>query len=111
VKTLAVLVFIAGTAALAVFLARKPTIADGRVIEADLLANFKKNGVTKMACDSEIPIGKTGAVFRCVATLEDGATQTVEYTLHRAGDYTAKLLGATGATRARIPTSGDPWAN
>ena len=110
-KTLAVLVFIGGVGGVAVFLATKPTVADGRVMEADLLANFQKNGVTKMACDRDIPIGKDGAVFRCTATLEDGATQTLEYTLHRAGNYTAKLIGSTDATHSRIPTSGDPWGN
>ena len=110
-KTLAVLVFIGGVGALAIFLATKSTVADGRVIEADLLESFRKNGVTKMACDRAIPIGKAGATFHCTATLDDGATQTYEYTLHRAGNYSAKLLGSTDATRNRIPTSGDPWGN
>ncbi|HEU4732134.1 MAG TPA: hypothetical protein VFT22_29770 [Kofleriaceae bacterium] len=114
-RTLALLLFIAGTAAIAVFLARRPTVADGRVMEADLLGQLRKNGVVGMACDREIPIGRQGAVFTCVATLDSGATQTVEYTMDRAGGLSASLKSATDATRdripARIPAREDPWDN
>lgn len=110
-RTLALLVFIAGVAALAIFLARQPTVADGRVMEVDLLAQLRKNGVTGMSCDRAIPIGHSGAVFSCLATLDNGATQTVEYTMDRAGGLSANLKKSTGATRDRIPAHGDPWAN
>ena len=104
-------VFIAGAAALAVVLFCRPTIADGRVIEADLLADLRKAGVVSMSCDREIPIGVAGAQFTCVATLGDGATQTAEFVMHRAGNYTWTMTGQSGPGRARIPPSGDPWAN
>lgn len=119
-KTLAVLLFIAGVAALAIHLVQRTTVADGRVMEADLLAQLREHGVTGMSCDREIPIGKQGAVFTCVATLESGATQTVEYRMDRAGALTAALKAETAPGEPappgrrdaeRIPASGDPWAH
>lgn len=117
---LAVLVFIAGAAGLAVLLFRSPTVADGRVIEADLLEELRKVGVASMSCDRHIPVGIEGAKFRCVATLKDGGTQTADFVMHRGGNYTWSLVSQTGPDRPpvpdrpakpRIPPSGDPWAN
>jgi hypothetical protein len=107
-RTLAVLLFIAAAAGVAAYLAQRPTIADGRVMEAELLAQLREAGVTGLACDREIPIGLAGAVFTCVASLRDGTTQTVEYAMNRAGDLRAKV---TPAAPGRIPPSGDPWSN
>jgi hypothetical protein len=67
--------------------------------------------VIGMSCDRRIPIGRSGAVFTCVATLDSGATQTIEYTMDRAGELRASLKSATDGPRNRIPTRGDPWAN
>jgi hypothetical protein len=111
VRTFAALVFIAGVATLAIFLAQRPTVADGRVIEADLLAQLRDHGVVGLACDPRIPIGKRGAVFACTATLDDGAVQHVEYTMDRAGGLTARVTSSMGATQRRIPSSSDPWDN
>ena len=47
-RTLGALLFIAGTAALAIALARMPTVADGRVIAADRLEEVRKDGVVGM---------------------------------------------------------------
>jgi hypothetical protein len=110
-RTLAVLLFIAGAAVVGVLLARTPTVADGRVMAADLLEQLRVHGVAAMTCDREIPIGRTGAMFTCVATLATGATQTAEYTMDRAGNLSAKLTAETAPTERRIPSSGDPWAN
>lgn len=90
-KTLAVIAFIAGMAALGIHLARRPTIADGKVMEADLLDQLRDHGVTGMRCDPKIPIGKRGAVFTCVATLRSGGSQTVEYRMDRTGAMTASI--------------------
>jgi hypothetical protein len=95
--TLAALVFIAGTAAAAVALARTPTVADGRVMAADRLEEVRKDGAVRMDCDPEIPIGRRGAVFTCIATLADGATQVVEYTLRSEGGYEIKPQAPTHA--------------
>ena len=110
-RTLATLLFIAGIAAVAVGLARTPTVASGQVIAAGLLEDVRKDGVTAMDCDPAIPIGVRGAAFTCIATLVDGATQLVEYTLKPDGQYEAKPQPPTHAPRPRKPASGDPSAN
>jgi hypothetical protein len=108
-KTFAVLVFIAGVAAAAIFLARKSTVADGRVLEAELVALTRVQGVIAMACDREIPIGRRGAVFMCTATLKDGGTQLLECTIDRSSRITWKPV--SGVMRNGITTSGDPWGS
>ena|SRR5262249_12847423 len=110
-RTLAALLFIAGTAGVAIALARTPTVADGRVIAADLLEEVRKDGVVGMDCDAAIPIGALGASFECIATLGDGATQLVEYTLKPDGQRAWKPQPPTHAPRPRKPASGDPWGN
>ena len=110
-RTFAVLLFIAAAAVVAVQLGRTRTVADGRVIEADLVELLRARGVTGMSCDRDIPIGIDGAAFTCVATLDNGATQTSEYRMDRAGNFRWQPIRATGATERRIPPSGDPWAN
>ena len=109
-RTLAVLMFIASAAGTAIWLARRPTVADGRVVAADLLAQLREHGVTAMACDPAIPIGRQGAVFGCTATLASGELQQIEYAMDRAGSITARV-GAAGPGGHRIPASADPWAN
>jgi hypothetical protein len=109
-RTLAALVFIAGIAAVAVGLARTPTVADGRVIAATLLEDVRKDGVIALECDRAIPIGVRGAAFTCVASLADGASQVVEYTLKPEGEYEAKPQPPTRGPRPRIRTPEDPRA-
>jgi len=109
-RTLAALGFIAAVAAVAVGLARTPTVADGRVIAAKLLEDARKDGVVTMDCDPAIPIGVRGAAFTCVATLSAGATQVVDYTLKPDGQYEAKPHPPTREPRARKPAPGDPSA-
>lgn len=113
-RTLAALAFIAGVAAVAVGLARTPTVADGRVIAADRLAEVRAQGVeaSSMECDREIPIGVRGAAFTCIATLADGATQVVDYTLTPDGQYEPRPQPPTRGRRPRLrkPAPGDPRA-
>ena len=108
-RTLAAIAFIAAAAVLAIVLARTPTVADGRVIEADLLAQLREHGVVGLACDPKIPIRRTGAAFSCRATLDDGSTQTIAYIMDRAGGLTATVSSPDASPR--IPASADPWAN
>ena len=110
-RTLAVLLFIAAAGFAAVQLGRTRTVADGRVIEADLVSLLRARGVAGMSCDRDIPIGVDGATFTSVATLDSGATETAEYQMDRAGNFRWRSIRATGATERRIPPSGDPWAN
>jgi hypothetical protein len=83
VKTFAVLVFIAGVAAVAIGLARAQTVADGRVLEAELLALTRDQGVIGMTCDARVPIDRHGARFSCTAMLAGGATQLLACELDR----------------------------
>jgi hypothetical protein len=115
-RTLAALLFIAAVAALALWLARMPTVADGRIVAADRLEEARARGiaVAGMDCDQAIPIGLGGAVFTCIATLAGGATEVVEYTLTQAGQYEPKPKAVEHAPPAgqapRKPASGDPSA-
>jgi hypothetical protein len=111
VRSLAALGFVAAVAALGVWLARQPTVADGQVMAADLLAQLQDHGVTAMTCDPKIPIDRDGAVFRCDATLEDGEIQHIEYAMDREGQLAARLDSSSRAGRRQIPASADPWAN
>jgi hypothetical protein len=113
-RTLAALLFIAAAAALAIGLAQTPTVVDGRVMAADRLEEVRKDGVVGMDCDAQIPIGLHGAAFTCLATLADGATQIVEYTLRADGQLAWKPRPPTRASAPRAPerkpASDDPWA-
>jgi hypothetical protein len=106
-RTLAALVFIAGVAAGAVYLSQRPTIASGNVMAADLMEQLAGKGITSMNCDDEIPIGATGAVFRCSVAASDGSTARIEYKMNREGGYSGSVVGSP----PRVPTSGDPWSN
>jgi len=113
-RTLAMLVFIAGVGALAIFLARRPTVADGHVMEAEFLELLRPQGVTAVACDPKIPIGHQGAAFACTATLRDGVTQLLDCTMDRDGKFTANPAAPPMPARhapPRIPATDDPWAN
>jgi len=123
VRTFAALVFIAAVAIIAISLARTSTIADGRVLEAEILPAFRGQGVVGVACDREIPVGRQGAQFGCTASLGGGATQQLACTLGRDGRFACKPASgvkhshdAPGAGDApprpeRNAPSGDPWAN
>ena len=86
-RTFAALVFIAGCAVAAIWLARMPTVADGRVLEAEILPAFRGQGVTGLACDRSIPVGRDGARFGCMASLGGGGRQRLACTLERDGRF------------------------
>jgi hypothetical protein len=103
VRTLAALVFIAGVAAVAIALARMPTVADGRVLEAELLALTREQGVVGMQCDRKVPIGLRGAQFSCTALLGAGATQELACAIDRDARLSWKPVSGV---RSRGGTSG-----
>jgi len=107
-RTLAALLFIAATAAVAIALARMPTVADGRIVAADQLEEVRASGlaVVGLDCDPRIPIGRNGAVFTCTATLAGGATQIVDYMLRADGQIAPKPRAPSHAPRN--PPPGDP---
>jgi hypothetical protein len=90
-RSLLVVVFVGAVAAGAGYLARRPTIAHGDVMAADLLAKNKQ--FRALECDPQIPIGVDGARFTCVGRLASGTTQRLELTLDRAG--TVREVGDT----------------
>ena len=110
-RTAATLAFIAAAAGGALYLARRPTVASGEVMAADLMENLKSHGITKLSCDKDIPIGKAGAVFVCDVAADDGSTAKIQFTMDREGRLASKPLESTGPTRPRVPSSGDPWGN
>src|ERR1700759_1858981 len=104
-RTLATWGFIAGAAALAIGLARTPTVADGRALAADRIEEFRKDGVTGMECDDRIPIGRNGAAFTCVAALQSGASQIVDFALKPDGSLAWKPQPPTRKSQSRPPAS------
>jgi hypothetical protein len=99
-RSLLVIVFVGAVAAGAGVLAKRPTIARGDVIAADLLA---KNPATlrTITCDPEVPIGIDGASFACVAELASGVTRRLDLTLDRGG--VVHEVGESAITQS------DPW--
>jgi hypothetical protein len=87
VRTFAALVFIAGVAVAAIWVARIPTVADGRVLEAEILPAFRGQGVVGLGCDREIPVGRDGARFGCTASLSSGGRQRLDCSLERDGRF------------------------
>jgi hypothetical protein len=108
-RAAASIVFIAGSAVIAIALARTPTVAKGSVMEAELLELIRPQGVIGVACDPRIPIGRDGAAFRCTATLADRRTQLLDCQLDR--NSTLRWNPVSAPTPAAIPASGDPWSN
>ena len=104
-------VFIAAVAAGAGYVATKKTVAKGHVMAADLTEQLRSKGISGMTCDDHIPIGPTGAVFRCQATGTDGSTATIEYAMDRGGSLSGSVVESSGPSEPRIPPSSDPWAN
>ncbi len=102
----AAVVFIAGVAAVAILLARTPTVASGRVMEAELLAQTRDQGVVGMQCDPVIPIGRRGAQFGCVAVLGGGGMQQLACVLDRDARLTWKPV--SGVVRNGIVAPEDP---
>lgn len=105
-RTLAVWLFIAAVAAVAVWLARMPTVADGKAIAADRLEEFRKDGVTAMDCDEQIPVGRNGAAFTCTAALRDGASQIVDFVLKPDGSVVPKPQPPTRTPPTHRPAPG-----
>ena len=99
-STLATLAFIGVAAAGGTYMAMRPTVADGRVIAADLMANSKDGKLTEVECQREVPLGPRGAEFTCDVKGSDGSTAKVQMNLSRSGQYTmVKILDSTPPTR------------
>jgi hypothetical protein len=91
--------FIAAIAGGATYLARRPTIARGDVVAADLLAK-NKDTIRTLVCDPEIPITVMGAQFSCEAELLSGERKRLQLELDRSGNVREVGEAAPAA---------DPW--
>lgn len=111
VRTFAVLAFIGIVGTGALYLSQRPTIARGDVIAADLVGQNTYRGWRHMTCDPDIPIGVSGAQFRCGLEMSDGDRAEVEITLDRAGSYQMKILSETAAKHRHVPVGADPWGD
>lgn len=99
-STLATLAFIGAAAGAGTYLAMRPTVADGRVIAADLMANSKDGKLTEVDCDRDVPLGPRGAEFTCTVSAGDGSTAKLRMSLSRSGQYSmVKILDSTPPTR------------
>lgn len=102
-RSLAVIVFIAGVGGSAIYVARRPTIARGDVLATDLL-KANAGTLTKIACDPAIPIGVDGASFGCDAVFESGKQQHIAFHMDRAG-----IIHPIADAPAPQINKSDPW--
>ena len=99
VRTVLAVLFVAVMAGVAVYLARRPTIARGEVFAARMLDNLQGKHVARVTCDDAIPIDHHGAVFHCEIAADDGEAGRIEVTLDRAGSADVKILDQAPGSR------------
>jgi len=109
VRTFLALAFIAGVAAIALYCARKPTVARGAVIAADLLEQNHARGWKTLECDDEIPIEISGATFHCMLEVADGDRAQLELHLTPEGAFMMKDISPIHPEHAHVPPKADPW--
>ena len=79
-----VLLFVGAVAGVAAYFARRPTIASGEVIAAQLTAANPKL-VKSITCDRAIPIGVDGARFSCAIVYRTGKRGRERFRMDRDG--------------------------
>jgi hypothetical protein len=107
-RTALALLFIAGIAAAAVYVGRRPTVARGQVFAAQFLENSPL--AKSIDCDDEIPIGLDGAKFHCVFHFRDGDHIDYEIEMDRALHISAHVLSESKPEHRHVPGA-DPWAD
>ena len=101
------LAFIAAAAAAAIVCARTPTIAAGRVVAADILAQKKAFGWKTLDCESfEI---KPQATFECRLELNDGDKARLGMTLTPQGSFLINPIEVTHPEHSHVTPKADPW--
>ena len=108
-RSLAIVVFIGGVAALGVYVAKRPTLARGSVIAAQVL-DANRGTLRAVECEDPIEIGVHGARFSCVAQLRDGTRHRVAFRMDRAGHINVVNTGKT-TTKPVIKKTSDPWGD
>jgi hypothetical protein len=110
-RSLGLVVLIAGAAAGAYEVGRRPTITRGDVIAADLVEQEQAFGWKALRCDPDIPIGLDGATFHCHLDLADGDQAELGMTLDAAGQYRFTVESESAPEHKHVPASGDPWGD
>ena len=107
-----VVVFVCAAAALAGYVAQRPTVARGSVLAAGLLqANAKV--VKDITCDDEVTLGLDGATFNCMVIGKAGGSERDQFhidragMIHRVGTATENTPGHERHQHAKQPV--DPW--
>jgi hypothetical protein len=96
-------------AAIAIYCARKPTVARGSVIAADLLDQLHSRGWKELTCDDEIPIKIDGATFYCNLVLSDGDRAYLKVMLDPEGRYSFDPIRTSAPEHGHVPPKADPW--
>lgn len=107
-RSAAVIGFIGLVAAVAIYCARRPTVARGEVIAA-MLAEANPY-VTALDCQREIPIGRAGAQFACTVTLQSGEQIAYTFAMDREGKIDVVDQGLPRSV-PRIKKTADPWGD
>jgi hypothetical protein len=107
-RSAGVILFIGAVAAIALYCARRPTVARGDAI-ADQLIEANPL-LQRLDCDDRIPIGMDGARFSCHARFKNGDECDYRFTLDREGRF--DVLDQTSLKPApRIKKTSDPWGD
>jgi hypothetical protein len=101
-RSLGVIAFIAIVGATGIYFARRPTVARGDVIAAQLMKGHDQ--LRSLECDKRIPIGHAGATFTCIVELVDGRRGRLKFVMSREGSITS-------VEEPEIQKSSDPWAD
>lgn len=107
-RSAAVILFIGLVAAVAIYCAQRPTVAQGDVLAADLVESNPT--LAALDCQREVPIGLAGATFECKAMFKNGDEVDVTFALDRAGMITVVQRGETRSA-PRIKKTSDPWGD
>ncbi len=107
-RSLGVIAFIAIVGTTGIYFARRPTIASGDVIAAELVRTNEQ--VTSMVCDKRIAIGLRGATFHCTVELTNGAVGRLKFVYDRNGVIT-QAPDDEPLPAAPVEKTADPWAD
>jgi hypothetical protein len=105
-RSLGVIVFIAIVGSAAAYFARRPTVARGHVLAADLV---QSNPMLKaLDCDPQVPIGMTGGRFKCQAEFKNGDHASYTLAIARTGQITV-VEQAENSHAPTVKKTSDPW--
>lgn len=90
VRSFGALLFIGCVAAIAIWVATRPTVIRGDVLESTLLPRLRKNGIEGIECEPKIPFTAVGATFSCVLFARDGSRARRHYTMSRSGQIASR---------------------